>query len=158
MGAVTYPDETVAAALADGFEGIKLNLTERHPDFRELTANARVLWAPTFVYQDAKGRELRRRTGWLAPADFAAELAFVRAMAQMHGGKFEEARHAFQELARAFPEASVAPEALFWAGSSAYLGSGRDMSALKTEWDELLERHPGNNWAMGASTIEDWEG
>ena len=98
MDAVTYPHETVVAAIEEGFAPFKINMTERHPDFKEACAGGRVLWGPTFIVADSRGNEVRRWVGWLPPASFVAELDFCRPLAEYNRGKFDEARAGFDAL------------------------------------------------------------
>ena len=63
MDAVTYPHDAVASAIQEGFVPFKVNMLERHPDFKEACAAGRVLWGPTFVVADARGSEIRRWVG-----------------------------------------------------------------------------------------------
>ena len=65
MDAVTYPHDAVIDAIKQGFAPYKINMLERHPDFKEACAGGRVMWGPTFVIADARGREVRRWVGWL---------------------------------------------------------------------------------------------
>ena len=81
MDAVTYPHETVVAEIGEHFAPFRINMMERHPDFREACAGGRVLWGPTFVIADSRGSEVRRWVGWLPPRSFVAELSFCRALA-----------------------------------------------------------------------------
>ncbi|MHC4938498.1 MAG: hypothetical protein ACYTHK_05980 [Planctomycetota bacterium] len=150
MGAVTYPDATVDAYLSEHFIGFKLSLLEKHPDFKEAIHGRAVLWAPTFLFTDGKGREVRRTVGWLGPKDFVAELKIARAQHLLTRGKFDEALALLAEGANA--------EALYYEGVAVFLKGKRDMVALGEKWNALLERFPGSEWAKKASVVEDWDG
>lgn len=150
MGAVTYPHDDVRQALAEDFVCYKLNLKEPHPDHREASRETRIPWAPTFVFTDAAGREVRRFTGWLPPDEFVTELALTRGLYQVQKGRFAEAFEILSPL-------GDSPEALYWAGMAAFRDSG-EMADLATHWNALRERHPGSTWATRASVIDEWGG
>jgi hypothetical protein len=137
------------------FVGLKIDLLARHPDLKEASLGQKVMFAPTFVFADAKHRELRRFTGWLPPASFAAELELVRATAEMQKGNLEEARRLYQLVADEHAGAEAAPEALYWAGVAGFLHGKKDWSALKAAWTELASRYRGNRFATHASVIAD---
>ena len=54
MDAVTYPDALVVAAIDAHFVPLKINMLERHPDFKAASGSGRVLWGPTLVFFDAR--------------------------------------------------------------------------------------------------------
>lgn len=155
MDAVTYPNADVTQDLTDHFTCFKLNMLDRHPDFKEASGTTKVTWAPTLIFADAKRRELRRYVGWLPAESFRAELAFVRGQHAMNHAEFGPAAERFQSIADDFPEAEIAPEALYWHGIAAFLQGQRDMAALAASWKRLARDYPGHRWATHASVIED---
>ncbi|MGE3164912.1 MAG: hypothetical protein AB7O52_08395 [Planctomycetota bacterium] len=155
MDAVTYPHAQVIEELKSDFVCFKLNMLDRHPDFKEASGTGKVTWAPTFIFADAKRRELRRYVGWLPPASFRAELAFVRGQHALNHGNFDAATASFDAVAEQFPGSEVAPEALYWHGIAAFLRGQRDMKALAASWKRLVAEYPGHRWATHASVIED---
>ena len=74
MDTVTYPQAGVIDALNEHFVLYKIDMTKRHPDFKEACAGGRVLWGPTFIVSDPRGSEVRRWVGWFPPASFLIEL------------------------------------------------------------------------------------
>jgi len=150
MEAVTLPDDAVDAQLRDHFAGFKLGLLDRHPDFKEATNGRAVPWAPTFLFTDGKGREVRRTVGWLAPGAFVAELKLARAQHAIMRGAFDDAL--------ALLDDAGSPEALYYAGVAGFLKGKRDMNALGERWNALRDRFPESEWARKASVIEDWDG
>ncbi|MHC4848494.1 MAG: hypothetical protein ACYTEG_08575 [Planctomycetota bacterium] len=150
MGAVTYPDAAVDAYLNEHFVGFKLSLLDRHPDFKEAINGQAVAWAPTFLFTDGKGREVRRTVGWLSPTGFLAELRIARAQYLLTRGKFDEALVLLAEAGNA--------EALYYEGVAVFLKGKRDMAALGEKWNALVERFPDSEWASKASVVEDWDG
>ena len=155
MDAVTYPHDDVIAALGEGFATYKINMLERHPDFREACAGARVMWGPTFVIADGRGLEVRRWTGWLAPRSFVAELAFCRAFADYTHGKFAESASALEALAESAGGTEIHPEAIYWLGAAGFMAGKQDWAALGRAWRRVVAEFPGSRWAAHASVIED---
>jgi hypothetical protein len=155
MDTVTYPDETVHAAIEQGFAPFRLDLLARHPDFKEACGNGRVLWAPTFVIADPRGREVRRWVGWLPPRDFVAELAFCRALAGLNNGGFAEALADFTAIVERDAGTAIHPEALYWQGVAGFLAGGKDWRALGRSWRRLTGEYPGQRFGTHASVIED---
>ena len=152
---MTYPHEGVQRAIGEGFAPFKVNMLERHPDFKEASAGGRVMWGPTFVVADARGSEIRRWVGWLPAESFVAELAFCRALADYNHGKFAEALAAFDTIVEQGEGTEVHPEALYWQGAAGFLAGGKDWEALRRSWTRLAERYPENRFGRHASVIED---
>jgi len=150
MEAVTLPHPDVQAELAAHFVGFKLCLLDRHPDFKEAVGGQPVPWAPTFLYTDGKGREVRRSVGWLGPGGFVAELQLARAQFLLSRGKFDESLALLEE--------ADSPESLYYAGVAVFLRGKRDMIALGERWNALRARYPDSEWAAKAEVIEDWDG
>ena len=155
MDAVTYPHDTVVNAINESFVPYKINMTERHADFKEACAGARVLWGPTFIAADARGNQVRRWTGWLPPASFVAELAFCKAYADYTHGKFAEALAGFDVIVERDRGTEIHPEALYWQGAAGFLASSKDWDALRRSWTRLAEEYPNHRFGTHASVIED---
>ncbi len=154
MDAVTYPQSSVVAALQD-FALFKVNMMERHPDFKEACAGGRVMWGPTFIVADAKGREVRRWVGWLPPESYVAELSFCKALSEYNHGKFAEALAGFTALVDGAKGTEIHPEALYWQGIAGFMAGRQDWDALKASWQRLADEYEGNRFATHASVIED---
>jgi hypothetical protein len=155
MDAVTYPHDAVIEAIEQGFAPYKVNMLERHPDFKEACAGGRVMWGPTFVIADARGREVRRWVGWLPPESFVAELAFCRALADFNRGEFAEALAGFDAIVERDTGTEIHPEALYWQGVAGFMAGRQDWDALGRPWKRLAEEYPGNRFGTHASVIED---
>lgn len=155
MDTVTYPQSTVSDYLGSHFTCLKINMFDRHPDFKAAIGATKVMWAPAMIFSDAKGRELRRYIGWLPEASFLAELRFVRATFEINRNQFDAARDLLAEVIDEFPDAEVTAEAMYWHGIARFLGGKRDMDALADSWNALLEKFPGSRFASHASVIED---
>jgi len=155
MDTVTYPDDAVAGYLDRHFESLKIDLLARHPDFKQVIGNTKVLWSPVLLFRDATGRELRRTVGWLPPESFLAEMRFARALGEVARTRFDEARALFDEIVEQHGDTPVAPEALYWQGIVRFLAGKRDLPALRESWSRLVERYPQSVFATHASVIED---
>jgi hypothetical protein len=155
MDTVTYPSDSVIEAIEAGFVPFKLDLTARHPDFKEACAGGRVSWAPTFVVADSRGSELRRWVGWLPPRSFVAELGFCRALADYNRGQVASAREGFDAIVEREPGTEIHPEALYWQGIAGFMAGPKDWEALRRSWTRLTADYPGHRFGTHASVIED---
>ena len=154
MGAVTYPDPNVSKALRESFVLYKINMMDRHPDFKEACAGARVMWGPTFIVADSRGSEVRRWVGWLDPDAFVAELSLTHALALHHSAKFSEAYTRFSTLAQDGAPEALKPEALYWQGISGFMAGKMDWDALGDAWKAVAAKYPHTRFGMHASVIE----
>lgn len=155
MDAVTYPQPAVQAAIDAEFAPYKINMMERHPDFKEACAGGRVMWGPTFVVADARGSEIRRWVGWLPEASFVAELQFCQALARYNRGDFEGAKAQFDELVETATETEIHAEAIYWQGISGFMAGKQDWDALGQSWRRLTEEYPNSRFGTHASVIAD---
>lgn len=155
MDAVTYPDTNVQQYLADHFACLKINLFDKHPDFKTAIGNTKVMWSPAMIFTDGKNRELRRYTGWMPAASFLAQLRLSRAMHEMNRVQFDAARTLLGEILDEFGSTEVVPEALYYHGITGFLAGGKDMAALRESWERLAKDHAGTPFATYASVIED---
>lgn len=158
MGAVTFPDAAVGSFLAEHFRGVRFDLTDPHPDFREATATAKVVWAPTFIVDDLRGKELRRWTGWFPPEEFIAELRIAIAQDRFHRKQPGAAIALLESVVEETPDAPAAPEAMHWLGIFGFLSGNYDWNALRTHWTAVEERYPGTRWARHSEVIADAPG
>jgi hypothetical protein len=158
MDAVTYPHDCVVAEIDRHFATFKINMLERHPDFKEACAGGRVMWGPTLIVADSRGREVRRWVGWLPPEDFAAELAFCRALAAFNQGKFDDALAGFEAIAERDTGTAIHPESIYWHGIAGFMAGDKDWDALGRSWKRLAAEYPDQRFGTHASVIEDWSG
>jgi hypothetical protein len=155
MDAVTYPHDSVVDAIDQGFAPYRINMLERHPDFKAACAGGRVMWGPTLVIADARGQEVRRWVGWLPPESFVAELAFCRALAEFNRGRFSEALAGFDAIVEREQGTEIHPEALYWQGIAGFMAGKQDWEALGRSWERLAADYPDNRFGTHASVIED---
>jgi len=158
MDAVTYPDDAVAQELDAHFHALKVNLFERHPDFKEIASAAKVTWSPTFILADDRGREVRRWTGWMEPRSFIAELRLARAQHAIQSGRFDDALAITAALLEDRDDIPCIPEALYHHGIAGFLGGGKDWTALRAAWGELTSTYPNDRFGRHAAVIEDAPG
>lgn len=152
---MTYPDQRVIDFLQSNFICSRCNAREPESALQELLRSIRPVWTPTFIFLDARGTQLRRMTGFLAPEEFLPELEFVLGLMDQLHARFSEAHIRFRQIAERWPQSTVAPEALFWAGTALYYQHGRDRSLLKSEWAKLQERFPQSRWWVSANVFPD---
>jgi TolA-binding protein len=158
MDAVTYPHDCVVEAIDQHFSTFKINMLERHPDFKEACAGGRVMWGPTIIVADSRDREVRRWVGWLPPDGFVAELAFCRALAAYNQGKFADALAGFDTVVDRDTGTAIHPEALYWQGIAGFMAGDKDWEALGRSWTRLAQDYPNNRFGTHASVIEDAPG
>ena len=142
MDTVTYPHDTVIAAIERHFVPLKLE-SARHGD---LARRLNVRWLPGLVVADGEGRPAHVSVGFLPPPDLLAELAFGRAVNAMGQKRYDEAHLLFQEVA-SDPARERAPEALFGGGISRYRQLKDFAAAVQEPWSRIVERWPGSQWA-----------
>lgn len=145
MDAATYPDARVVSFLNDHFHSIRVNMKEPQEAMRDLLRAVKPPWGPTFVFIGPRNVELRRYTGWLAPAEFIAELHVVLGIDNLIRRRFDEAYEHFRAACIDDFRNGIAPEALFWAGAAKYKLGGKP--ALREVWDELVTRFPESTYA-----------
>jgi hypothetical protein len=155
MARTTLADPEVGSFLAAHYAAIRFDLSRPHPDFAEATRTAKVVWAPTVIVDDPRGRELRRFTGWLPTAEWIAEMRLPLALDHVHHRRFAEAAAELAWIAEGVPEAPAAPEALHWLGIVEFLAGGRDAAALHARWSAVRARYPGSRFARHSEVIDD---
>ena len=155
MEATTWPDPAVGSLLAAHYRGVKFDLSKPHDDFVEATATAKVTWAPTFIVDDVRGRELRRWTGWLTPEEFVAELRLPIAMDHLHHKRIDEGIPILADIAENSPDVPAAAEALHFLGIFEFLAGKRDLPKLRARWNAVRERYPQSRFARHSEVIDD---
>ncbi|MCP3978071.1 MAG: hypothetical protein GY716_01900 [bacterium] len=152
---MTHPNVSVRRSIESGFVAFKLNMLERHPDYKEACAGGRVMWGPTMVVSDSRGSEIRRWVGWLPPGAYVAELEFCKALADFNHGKFADALAGFNRLADSGGAPSIHAEAIYWQGVAGFMAGGKDWDALRRAWSRVAEEYPDSRFGTHASVIED---
>jgi len=76
---VTYPDPDFSAALDALVAPIRINIADRHADFRDATVMTRIPFSPRFrLFSCDRKRLLREWTGWMPTAELIAEFHIAR--------------------------------------------------------------------------------
>ncbi len=136
----------MARFITENFIPVKIHIKERPQDFGRFKAE----WTPTEIVAEPDGTERYRFEGFLPIDDFLAKLQIGLAKAAFSRGQFAEAENAFRALASKYPLGETAPEAVYWAGVSAYKATGSGEALQKTGL-ELHAKYPQSDWAKKGS-------
>jgi hypothetical protein len=157
MDAVTYPTDEVRDELKERWVPVQFSLVDPDAYVADQARKYRLLWTPLLVWEDERGREVRRSVGFLGPKRFLAECQMARGLVDTLHARHAQAERTFLETVERFAadadEASgIAPEALFWAGTAA-LHAGRRDDFIR-HWHTLRDRYPQSEWWDRASFID----
>ena len=152
MDAVTYPNANVISFLTDNFVCAHFNTAEPTPEIKQIQRSLRQVWTPTLVFFDHHQIETRRLVGYFPPEEFLAELRFALGTVDMLHAKYADAFTRFRSVVDGYPQAKVAPEAVYWAGVAALQRDGKP-DPLLDEWRELRDRFPESSWWSRASFV-----
>lgn len=139
---MTYPDHRVAAAIAERFVPLKLDLFANRDVVRPLN----VLWTPTLLFADRRGTVHYTSVNFLPPDDFLDLLDLGEASARMRWAEYDRAMELLATVGQRHPDGALVPEAIYWSGIAAYLKT-KSNEALYGIWTELVERFPESIWA-----------
>jgi TolA-binding protein len=78
-----------------------------------------------------------------------AQLGLGLGKAMFKQEKFAEAEKRFREVVQNYPSTEAAPEAVYWAGVSAYKATN-DGGKLKETHQFLQQKYPSSEWARKA--------
>jgi len=143
LGAVTYPDLTVANLLNTYFIPVQVNIEE----VSELADRYLAKWTPNLNVLDGKENVIYKIEGWLPPSETAAMLILARGHYFLHYKKFQDAVTDFEKVLSTYPRSSFAPEAQYYKGVGRYLDS-HEVDELKEEWIALQRFYPASTWAV----------
>ncbi len=146
MDEEVYGEEGVVRFITECFVPVKVGIKEHPEDF----ARFGVEWTPTVIIHDQNGKERHRVVGFLPTEDFLGQLQLGISKVAFSTKKYEEARKGFAAVGRLHGETSAAPEGIYWAGVSAYRGTGKN-EPLSQCAKELNEKYPESDWAKKAS-------
>jgi hypothetical protein len=139
---VTYPDPAVIAAVAAAF--VPLRVDFRAPHFRELN----VVWLPTVIIRDHRGREHYRNINAVPPEDFLDVLALGEAHARLkEGGGAVRAEAVLADALARRDDGPLHPELLYWQAIAGYFRGDHDGEFRDRVWGELMRRFPDSIWA-----------
>jgi hypothetical protein len=144
LDSVVYPAPEVVAAVNAAFVPLRLNI--REPKVREWN----VLWLPTVLILDHRGREHGRHISAAPAADFVDFLALGEAHARLKYAAASSRDRAEAVLVAALErrdDGPLHPELLYWLGIAEYFRGGDDHLSRDRVWAELLRRYPDSEWA-----------
>ena len=143
MGAVTYPDLTVANVLNTCFIPVQVNIEK----VDELADRYLAKWTPNLNILDGKGDVIYKIEGWLPPSETAAMLILARGHYFRRHNRYQDAVTDFEKVLSTYPRSSFAPEAQYYKGVGRYLDS-HEVDDLKEEWITLQRFYPASTWAV----------
>lgn len=146
---MVYPDRAVTAAIDAAF--VPLRLDYRDPNVRDLN----VVWLPTVVILDHRGREHGRHVNASPPEDFLDFLALGEAHARLKEGRAASRARALEALSEALArreDGPYHPELLYWHAIAGYSRGGHDGDFRDRVWSQLRERYPDSLWAHRVPT------
>lgn len=146
LDAEVYPNEQVAHFITDNFIPVRLLIKEKQKDFQRFNAQ----WTPTILLMNSDGAEKFRIEGFLPADDFLAQLELGLGRIRFEEQKYQEAQKLFKHAYEAHPQATGAPEAIYWAGVSEYKATN-NAEPLKRTSQTLKLKHPQSEWAKKAS-------
>lgn len=149
-----WPDPRVEKLVQEQFIPVRVHVQKQADDFQRLGKQYGAEWTPTTLMLDPSGKERHRVEGFLPAPEFVPHLEFGAARIAFSNGEFDDAEGRFRRIVEMYPEAEVAPEALYWAGVSRYKGAD-DADALRHTAAAMREKYPESPWAKKASV---WAG
>ena len=108
------------------------------------------MWTPTVLILDADGTERLRIEGYLPKEEFRAQLEMGLARVAFMRKQWAEAERRYAEVVERYPDAKVAPEAVYWRGVSRYKQTN-DHTVLGEVPDQLKGKYGDSVWALKAS-------
>ncbi len=132
------------------FVPAKIHIKEQPETFKRFGAQ----WTPTLLVMSPEGVECHRIEGFLPVDDLLAQLTLGLGKVAFKLEDYAEAERRFRSLYRDFPKTEAAPEAVYWAGVSAYKASD-DAGKLKETERELRTKYQQSEWARKAAV---WAG
>lgn len=108
------------------------------------------VWTPTVLVLDADGVERLRIEGYLPKEEFRAHLEMGLARVAFKRKQWAEAERRYTEVVERYPDAKVAPEAVYWRGVNRYKQTN-DHTVLGEVTDQLKEKYGDSVWALKAS-------
>ena len=88
--------------------------------------------------------------GFFPVDDFLAQLKLGLAKIDFQAERYSEAEQGFRKIPMEHPQSGAAPEALYWAGVSAYKATN-DAQHLKDTGVRMQQKYPNSDWFKKAS-------
>ena len=149
---MTYPQPSVATAIADYFVPLQVNTQDANG--AAIVERFRQVWTPDLRVLAADGYELYRWNGYLPPFEFLPQLLAARAHALLRSHDEPAAAEAYVDVLRRFPTSAIAPEAQYFQAVALYKHT-HEGSDLRGTWQKLQTRYPYSIWRIKQSFTED---
>jgi uncharacterized protein YyaL (SSP411 family) len=146
LEAESYADAEVSTFIHANFLPVEAHIKEHPVYFHRFD----VLWTPTALIMDPKGKERFRIEGYLPKAEFRAQLELGLARIDFMHKQWADAERRYAEVAKRYLETVAAPDATYWRGVSRYKGTN-DHTALGEVAKELNDKYPESVWTMKSS-------
>lgn len=140
----------MASFIHQNFIPVEAHVKEHPAWFKRFDA----IWTPTVLVMDHDGHERYRIEGYLPKDEFRAHLEMGLARLDVLGKQWESAEKRYAHVVDTYPNAKVAPEALYWRNVSRYSRT-HDAAPLQAVAGELKERYPDSEWTVRASVWAD---
>jgi len=151
LGAVTYPEPSVADAINERFVPIQVNVREESG--KPFIERYYHVWTPDLRVLTPDGVELYRWNGYLPPSEFLPQLLAAQAHAHLRMGDSGAAAQIYEGSLERFPTSAIAPEAQYFLAVSKYKASGQPEDLIGN-WKRVQERYPNSIWRIKQSIIE----
>jgi hypothetical protein len=145
---VTYPDAKVQELLNESLVPVKANFAESS----KLKEQYGVVWTPTLVFLDGKGRAHHKVSpASLPPDEFIPVVLAGMGRTFLSQGHYDDAVIQFDRVVDRHPNSLAAPEALYWRGVAHYRKNDKD--SLMKSWKELGAKHASSFWAKATTFL-----
>lgn len=108
------------------------------------------VWTPTILVMESEGMERFRIEGYLAKEEFRAHLEMGLARIAFMNKQWADAGRKYAEIVERYPDAKIAPEAVYWKGVCRYKETN-DHTVLGEVPAQFRERYADSVWALKAS-------
>ena len=129
----------------ENFVPLEAHIKKKPAYFHRFDVN----WTPTVLILDANGKERFRIDGYLPKDEFRAHLEMGLARIAFMNKNWVSAEAAYTQIAERYPDAKVAPEAIYWRAVSNYKAKG-DHTVLGQVPIEVGSKYPDSVWALKA--------
>jgi thioredoxin-related protein len=143
MGAVTYPDQSVAEFVMDRMVPIQVLADS------QLADDFKVKWTPTIAVLDYYGKEHNRTVGFFPPNEFIPSLLLGIGKIDFDTDQFNDAIIQFDRLLADYARSRAAPEAVYLRGVSRFKTS-HNSAHLKEIYERLKAGYPESEWTQRA--------
>jgi hypothetical protein len=152
LGAVTYPEPSVADAISQCFVPLQVNTQDASS--RPLVERFRQFWTPDLRILAADAFELYRWNGYLPPYELLPQLLVGQAHACLRMTDEAGAAAIYEDVLRRFPTSQLGPEAQYFLAVSKYKQSHKPEDLLGG-WHKLQGRYPDSPWRVKQSFTEE---